>query len=80
MVDDLCVFRKRILSDAEVKQLVREQAGAMASPFAASDVTVAPDGLTGWTVKGLKPERYRFKLTDAGLEVVVKGGMAIIIR
>lgn len=43
MVDDLCVFRKRVLSDAEVKRLVREQAGATASPFVTSDVTVAED-------------------------------------
>lgn len=40
----------------------------------------APDGLAGWTVKGLAPERYCFKLTNAGLVVVVKGGMAVIVR
>ena len=173
MVDDLCIFRKQALNAAQVKRLVLEQAGATASPFAASDVTVAenatlavkdgdhmaksvagagevaiapygtfaaddwsgftgtvsgtgclkvsaplpsgvtvtvdriqlaasgevdlgaepapgkylvvpgahvtaPDGLAGWTVKGLDSDRYRFKLTDAGLVAVVRGGMAII--
>lgn len=41
MVDDLCIFRKRVLSDNEVKRLALEQSGAMDSPFSKSDVAVA---------------------------------------
>jgi len=41
MVDDLCVFRKRVLSEKEVKRLVLEQAGLTGAPLAGSDVSVA---------------------------------------
>lgn len=43
MVDDLCVFRKRVLNDAEVKRLVREQAGVPTVPLTDAAVSVAKD-------------------------------------
>ena len=172
MVDDLCVFRKRVLSDDEVKQLVLEQSGAADSPFAKSDVTVAnnarilidncdariksvsgagdvtvgagatltagdwsgftgsvggngdviivgwgprtrlskaivaetgtltfatkpsfgsytiatadsfvlPADFSGWTVEGVQPELYRFKIVGDTFSVNITGGMTIIMR
>lgn len=41
MVDDLAIFRKRVLSDAEVKRLVLEQAGKTGAPLADAAVSVA---------------------------------------
>lgn len=41
MYDDLCVFRKRALSAAEVKRLVLEQSGKTGAPLADAAVSVA---------------------------------------
>lgn len=43
MVDDFCVFRKRVLSEAEIKRLVLEQAGLTGAPLAGAAVSVAKD-------------------------------------
>lgn len=43
MVDDLAIFRKRILTDAEVKRLVLEQSGKTGSPLTDAAVSVAND-------------------------------------
>ena len=43
MVDDFCVFRKRVLSETEIKRLVLEQAGLTGAPLADAAVSVAKD-------------------------------------